>query len=717
MPRIDARVKSVSAGSTVLGALALGTGHEVNWSQSALEVLEVCRACVRWDCQGRTYAVDGYLRLLVRLCHLYDTAGGVKSVREGAAPEQVQAEQRLHSLQRQLLNDLPHVATPRVRVRVLWALTEHVSLGKAEPLFADEPSDALNMLVSALHRLLFNADGATAATTNRLQDVQALLVAAQHLGTRSFRAAALVARELEDFRRSSMADSVNMHQCRQIISLLAHIQRYPERQWAARIGATGEYPFSHHKLSVQHNESAAALDRKLHTLVATAIQDLWRPSPSELDKATGGSASDGTTLAAPASAGSGGGGGSSSLLGSGGGKGALGGFRVLSGSSDPVLVEAFHLTDEREHRVTLHLKLLNMTELDLTNVDVRVGLMGALTYMDAAPQAVRQLRHLSSQEPVLADVTASIARFERCALCVQLIYNPSDHALAAAAALEDGGEFQEAPGDEASARARRKLRNQVAEPVTLRCRPYRVPLTQLLLPYECSPVEFFRTVSSLPARAEHAGMYQYESSSERSVVLGADEMGVRRLLSGLRALDAKPLYKVCAHLLRSRAGFQLCYMAKTWYGDVLSVVVFGISDISPDGGLGDELTSMLCKFVLCSSSQHVLDEILAEPQEWLDDLTDGALSMVTEEELQEEAREKQRRMHEQIKFLRENMKPTTDGIPLPGLPLPEDLEAEVPVIPEEQHALQIAVLQGWSALRAQQLEIEQAASTAAEKRK
>lgn len=42
-------------------------------------------------------------------------------------------------------------------------------------------------------------------------------------------------------------------------------------------------------------------------------------------------------------------------------------------------------------------QVLNLTELELDRVDVRVGLSGALYYMDGSSQAVRQLRNLVSQ--------------------------------------------------------------------------------------------------------------------------------------------------------------------------------------------------------------------------------------------------------------------------------------------------------------------------------
>lgn len=43
------------------------------------------------------------------------------------------------------------------------------------------------------------------------------------------------------------------------------------------------------------------------------------------------------------------------------------------------------------------LQVLNLTDLELNRVDIRVGLSGALYFMDGSPQAIRQLRNLVSQ--------------------------------------------------------------------------------------------------------------------------------------------------------------------------------------------------------------------------------------------------------------------------------------------------------------------------------
>ncbi|KAJ6754408.1 TSET COMPLEX MEMBER TSTA [Salix purpurea] len=104
--------KSSGMESRVIGALAYGTGYgALNWTEPALEVVEVCRPCVKWDCDGRTYAVDCYLKLLVRL----------------------------QNLQRELVKDLREVNTPRIHARLIWAIAEHINLEGLDPLLADDP--------------------------------------------------------------------------------------------------------------------------------------------------------------------------------------------------------------------------------------------------------------------------------------------------------------------------------------------------------------------------------------------------------------------------------------------------------------------------------------------------------------------------------------------------------------------------------------------------
>ena len=162
-----------------------------------------------------------------------------------------------------------------------------------------------------------------------------------------------------------------------------------------------------------------------------------------------------------------------------------------------------------------------------------------------------------------ADVTVTVSRFERSALCVQLLF----YGGGSVSGLPPGSHISAgdyADVDESDGRVRRKKQGAGGEqalgsqgdPVLLRCQAYRIPLTELLLPYPVAPVEFFRIVPGLPAMREFSGMYRYESN-EKNIVLRPDDIGARKLLGGVRAIDGKPLHKVCQHMLRSRSGFQV----------------------------------------------------------------------------------------------------------------------------------------------------------------
>ncbi|KAI3885104.1 hypothetical protein MKW98_002496 [Papaver atlanticum] len=620
--------KNTGTESRVIGALAYGTGYgALNWTEPSLEVVEVCKPCVKWDCEGRTYAIDCYLKLLVRLCHIYDTRGGVKRVKDGASQDQILNETRLQNLQRELVKELREVNTPRICARLIWAVAEHIDLEGLDPLLADDPEDPLNIIITNMHKVLFNVD-ASANTSNRLQDVQAVLLCAQRLGSRHPRAGLLLTKELEEFRNSTLADSVNKHQCRLILQRLKYVGNHQESKWAGVSETRGDYPFSHHKLTVQFYEAAAAQDRKLEGLVHKAIQELWRPDPSELTVLLT-KGIDSTSLKVPPTA------------------------ATLSGSSDPCFVEAYHLTDLNDGRVTLHLKVLNLTELELSRVDIRVGVSGALFFMDGSPQAVRQLRNLGSQDPVLCSVTMGVSQFERSALWVQVLYYPF---YGSGGPGDYEGDYTEE--DPQVMRQKRSLRPELGEPVVLGCQPYKIPLTDLLLPHKISPVEYFRLWPSLPAVLEYTGAYTYEGSGFKATA--AQQYGASPFLSGLKSLSSKPFHNVCSHILRTVAGFQLCFAAKTWYGGFVGMMIFGASEVSRNVDLGDETTTMMCKFVIRASDASITKEIESDLQGWLDDITDGDVEYMPEDEVKQASIERLRISMERIALLKAAQPPPKD---------------------------------------------------------
>lgn len=121
------------------------------------------------------------------------------------------------------------VNTPRICARLIWALAEHIDLEGLDPLLADDPEDPLNIIISNIHKILFNVES-SATSENRLQDVQAVILCAQRLGSRHPRAAQLLTKELEEFRNNALADSVNKHQCRLILQRIKYAINHPERR-------------------------------------------------------------------------------------------------------------------------------------------------------------------------------------------------------------------------------------------------------------------------------------------------------------------------------------------------------------------------------------------------------------------------------------------------------------------------------------------------------
>lgn len=117
--------------------------------------------------------------------------------------------------------------TPRVSARLIWAISEHIDLEGLDPLLADDPEDPLNMIISNIHKVLYNMD-ASAMATNRPQDVQAILLCAQRLGSRHARAGQLLMKELEEFRNSGVADAVSKHQCRLILQRIKYVSNHPD---------------------------------------------------------------------------------------------------------------------------------------------------------------------------------------------------------------------------------------------------------------------------------------------------------------------------------------------------------------------------------------------------------------------------------------------------------------------------------------------------------
>lgn len=149
------------------------------------------------------------------------------------------------------------------------------------------------------------------------------------------------------------------------------------------------------------------------------------------------------------------------------------------------------------------------------------------------------------------------------------------------------------------------------------------------------------------------------------------------------------------------------------------MMIFGASEVSTNVDLGDETTTMLCKFVVRASDASITKEIESDLQSWLDDLTDGGVEYIPEEEVKEVAAERLKVSMERIALLKAAKPP-------PKMPKSDDEEedksdeedsskdkengevngkhkgpstlSKFTAEEVESHALQAAVLQEWHML-------------------
>lgn len=82
------------------------------------------------------------------------------------------------------------------------------------------------------------------------------------------------------------------------------------------------------------------------------------------------------------------------------------------------------------------------------------------------------------------------------------------------------------------------------------------------------------------------------------------------------------------------------------------MMIFGASEVSRNVDLGDETTTMLCKFVVRASDAWITKEIGSDLQGWLDDLTDGGVEYMPEDEVKIAAAERLRISMERIALLK-----------------------------------------------------------------
>ena len=143
------------------------------------------------------------------------------------------------------------------------------------------------------------------------------------------------------------------------------------------------------------------------------------------------------------------------------------------------------------------------------------------------------------------------------------------------------------------------------------------------------------------------------------------------------------------------------------------MMIFGASEVSRNVDLGDETTTMMCKFVVRASDASITKEIGSDLQGWLDDITDGGVEYMPEEEVKIAAKERLRISMEKIALFKAAKPPpqrpkaeekkeedekNKENVDENGNPKEPSTLSTLTAEEVEHRALQSAVLQEWHML-------------------
>jgi len=450
------------------------------WMSAAVGVLEFLKPCLKWHCEGRTFTLDTYLRLLSLLCSLEATIGSEMS------------NERLQSLlQACLVACDARGAATKILSRLVWAPLQYLKSWPTEEAKAER---LLQIAKLALTRLLIDAlvlEGRRKAAERQEKEgllcrvldlesakascisVEVAVLACERLGRQcgpSMHSAMIDI--LSDVLGSDGIDSIQKEQVGFCLQRMKRSQSEAERQnetSSLALSTNTEYPFGVVTASWDSLDSRQdrALAKSMNEILekeelALTLEHVLPQDPEFVERNSheilpnsGAWQDQGESVP-----------------------------RTLSGPSDACLVEGKHFCNSTNSIVTLHLTLHNMSEVQLTFPTVRLGLLGPLDFLHGQPQAQQRLTSLYAQDSVHLSFQAKVAEFGRCALCPFLIIGTAGDTRG----YDDEGESGTADVDSAQ--------------LILRCAPYTVGISQFLLPVPCSESEFLRSWSALPATSQ-----------------------------------------------------------------------------------------------------------------------------------------------------------------------------------------------------------------------
>eukprot|EP01104_Vermistella_antarctica_P000957 TRINITY_DN11033_c0_g1_i1.p1 TRINITY_DN11033_c0_g1~~TRINITY_DN11033_c0_g1_i1.p1 ORF type:complete len:1052 (-),score=201.88 TRINITY_DN11033_c0_g1_i1:834-3989(-) len=225
-------------------------------------------------------------------------------------------------------------------------------------------------------------------------------------------------------------------------------------------------------------------------------------------------------------------------------------WRPVSASSDPVSIEIAHTTSHELNRVTCHVRITNITSLQLKNIQLSINIRGELQSEHSTYQITKHVPILEYEESIEWEVSLRVLRF-------------ANNSLVAQFTIHDHQEFDDDDDPDCTilgAADESYLEASSNELHTIRCVPYQIDPNEFLCSLEASFDEFLSQWN------------RFHPCKVYFVSLGpaVTEPILRELLATHSSFSL-----ITDHLAGSDRSFRLAYAAPTWFHDLLCVVIHG----------------------------------------------------------------------------------------------------------------------------------------------
>eukprot|EP00743_Colponemidia_sp_Colp-15_P007982 GILK01008645.1.p1 GENE.GILK01008645.1~~GILK01008645.1.p1 ORF type:complete len:1191 (+),score=243.80 GILK01008645.1:44-3574(+) len=244
---------------------------------------------------------------------------------------------------------------------------------------------------------------------------------------------------------------------------------------------------------------------------------------------------------------------------------------AITGFSDPLYIQAFHVVDSRSCVVLVHFQIVNVTKFEINNIKLRVGSSGRINLVKGEDARTTTIASLSTKDAAGWDVAFHLNGFADNAIHLHILFQ----------GLEDSPQ---------------------EEDIVLRAIPYSIPFMDLLM------------------SEERMKSFEFSSLWDRLPYPLTTYCMVTQPLNRLRKiLGRKPLQEVVAIgcNVPTPTSFHLGYLCQTWFGDQIALAISGRSDVP-------------VRLEIRTSSSSVLETLKHNTEAIISSLSLDALTLVTD---------------------------------------------------------------------------------------